>query len=415
MAISYAMIIAFNMTLLILLMLMLYTWIAFPLLVIAFSSHKKSTAATVEEGDDGLTPGLSVILAAFNEAPVIAGRIQNLLDVEYPPDRITILVGTDGCTDDTARIARLAAAAAPRVIIHEFPVNRGKVSVLRDLVAQASHPAAVPPTLLVFTDANTRFRPDALRHLVRHFREPHVGGVCGRLQFKSTTGGEELTYWNLETALKQSESILDSCLGANGAIYAIRPALFWHDIPSSTIVDDFVIGMKVREAGFRMLYDPDALAEEELPDIRDEWCRRIRIGSGDYQAAVLCKKCLLPKFKIFAWCFWSHKIMRWFTPHILLLTALTAAVACVTSLATHASFTLSFPACAVSAAILLFLLAAKVGRLARCRPDRGVPLRLCGICDHFLTMQAALLVGFFRFCRGNLSGAWTRTPRHLSE
>src|SRR6185503_6079299 len=108
---------------------------------------------------------------------------------------------------------------------------------------------------------------------------------------------DESVYWKFETWLKTRESELDSCLGANGAIYAIRARLFWASIPPNTIIDDFVIGMKVREQGYRMLYEPRAIALEELPpEVAHEWKRRVRIGAGDYQAIRLCRACLSPSF-----------------------------------------------------------------------------------------------------------------------
>jgi len=398
--------------------LMLYTWIVYPLLLLALPSRwRRHTPTPAMPAAGAPLPPLVVVISAFNEDAVIAPRIRNLLGADYPAGRLAVLVGTDGCTDRTAALAREAAAQSPHVSVIEYPVNRGKVAVLRDLVDLALAAAGTPP-LLVFTDANTAFRPDALRRLVRHFDNPRVGGVCGRLVFKGGDG-EERTYWNLENMLKERESDLDSCLGANGAIYAVRPECFWKDIPANTVVDDFVIGMKVREAGFRMCYDPQAIAEEEVPDIRDEWCRRIRIGSGDYQAAALCKACLHPRFGIFAWCFWSHKILRWLTPHLLLLMWTTAILVSIADGFRPAPIRVILAAYGICLGSSLLLAAAIAGRLSRCRGGGsgaagGPVLRLCRGADHFITMQAALLAGFLRFCRGRLSGAWTRTPRAAS-
>ena len=358
------------------------------------------------------TPPVVVLLSAFNEAAVIAARVANLVAMDYPCDRVRVLIGTDGCTDDTAARARDAAVATPWIEVIAFAHNRGKVAVLRDLVARAQrHDSYTPDTLLVFTDANTRFRLDALRQLARHFDDPAVGGVCGRLVFTGSGSDAEKSYWNLENALKARESGIDSCLGANGAIYALRPPCFWQAIPTNTVVDDFVIGMKVREAGLRMLYDPDAVAEEDVPAVQDEWQRRVRIGSGDYQAAWLCRACLHPRYGRFAGCFWSHKILRWFTPHLVLavLAAATVSLACCRSSA--ASSPLVLLALAAITGSVLLLIAALAGRLARRLAWRGALGKLCRGIDHFVTMQAALLVGFVRYCRGNLSGAWRRTPR----
>ncbi len=364
------------------------------------------------------SPHLHIIIAAFNEEDVIAARIGNLQAADYPAPRLHVYLGTDGCTDRTAEVACGAIGADPRFALHVHASNRGKVAVLRDLVALAREELRVDPGphLFVFTDANTAFAQDALTRLAAHFGDPAIGAVCGRLVFRpagaGNSGSEESSYWQFETRLKTWESVLDSCLGANGAIYAVRPTLFWDAIPTNTIVDDLVIGMKVRAAGRRVVYDAAAVGVEELPAIRSEWGRRVRIGAGDYQALWLCRECLLPHYGWFAWSFLSHKVLRWFTPHLLLLLVGMAAVH-----ARHAT-----PASPLAAAILAAaaaaLAAAGVGRLwQRLAPQPPVTRLLAGgyallrLTDHFLTMQAALLVGFARFCRGNLGGAWRRTPR----
>lgn len=392
-----------------------YTWCVYPLLLLAFPVrlHRIQAGGTADT-PPRYTPPLIIILSAFNEAGVIAARIRNLLETDYPAGRITLLVGTDGCTDQTAGVAREAAAQAPHVRVIEQTVNRGKVAMLRELVALASTIPGDTPPLLVFTDANTTFLPDALQRLTRHFLDPRIGGVCGRLIFKGAGSSAERTYWNLENRLKERESLLDSCLGANGAIYAIRPECFWQDIPANTIVDDFVIGMKVREAGLRMVYDPLAIAEEDIPDIRDEWGRRRRIGSGNYQAARFCKACLHPRFGVFAWCFWSHKILRWFTPHLILLTLIPSVIIVACSAFRPLPPSVEAAAITIVFGAALLLASAATGRLSRRRHTHNPLVRLCRGTDHFVTMQAALLAGYLRYLRGNLSGAWTRTPRNFS-
>jgi cellulose synthase/poly-beta-1,6-N-acetylglucosamine synthase-like glycosyltransferase len=165
------------------------------------------------------------------------------------------------------------------------------------------------------------------------------------------------------------------------------------------LVDDFVLGMKVREQGYRLVYEPRAVAEEELPDPAHEWRRRVRIGAGDYQALVFCRRCLLPRYGRFAWMFWSHKALRWFTPHVAVALAVTLAVALgTTGLRDHTTTGL-----AVVAASLLA--ASAVGKVV---PRSGRAFRAAA---HLVAMNAALLVGFLRFCRGGLGGTWERTPR----
>ncbi len=365
-----------------------YAWLLFPLWLVRAARRAPLEPAPEEPLPE--RPRIAVLIAAHNEAEVIEARVTNLKTVDYPADRIRFLIGCDGSSDETALRAQRAAGSDVRFDIQAFPRNEGKVATLLKLFART----AASDELLVMSDANTTFAPTAIARLADHFARQEIGGVCGRLIF--TAGGhdnpcEEGRYWRWETRLKQAESRLDSCLGANGAIYALRRQLFWQAIPTNTIVDDFVLGMKVREQGDRMLYDPTAIAYEELPPVSSEWGRRVRIGAGDYQALGLCRRALSPTCGTFAWCFFSHKLLRWFTPHLLVALAGVALWGAWTAEGAGRYGWLGL--------LALYLLGA-VGAMARRSAWR-----------HFVTMQLALLCGFIRYIRGPLAGTWQRTAR----
>ena len=422
---------------------LVYTWIGYPLILILVThgklpyetSREKNKSVDVEQEtlspwakapncneSTGLkivgsevnpafktefSPTVTVLVAAHNEEKYIGARIKNLFELDYPENKITVRIGVDGSSDRTADVARQwGAFKYASIHVYEVAERRGKMSMLKDLVAQSDE------DILVFTDANTEFKPNALYRLVSHFRDSDIGGVCGRIV--QCGEGEFNTYWRMESHLKIMESTLDSCLGATGAIYAVRRALFWDDVPDNTIVDDFVIGMKVREQGFRVIYEPRAVGQEDLPPATHEWVRRKRIGAGDYQALSFCKACLLPKYGKFAWMFWSHKVLRWFTPHILVMLFVSSFCSLCISLLQepvqpYIDKSLPYLTPAVLSAMLLCV---PVGRFLRNvqSTDKALlsPILLC---DQFLTMQAGLFVGFLRFCRGDLKGHWTRTPR----
>ena len=405
--------------------LLVGSWVGYPLclallarLTGRFRSGAHAHGGQHTGGDDsrnGEAPFLHVVLSAYNEASVIKARLANLEEGDYPSDRMAVHLGTDGCTDDTADIVRAyQRSAVMQIYLYEFPENRGKPAVLKDLVAAAKDCDSHSSSLLVFTDANTMFRPEAMRRLVSHFRDSSIGGVCGELVFVrpgETNPEAEGAYWRFETRLKKWESALDSCLGANGAIYAIRPELFWSELPFNTVVDDFVIGMKVRELGYRMVYDPSAAAEETLPERADEWGRRVRIGSGDYQSVSFCRCCLLPAYGWFSWAFWSHKVFRWFTPHLMIVALASSLLG---SLLVHGWG----PSAAFGSAVVLFDLVSAGSVVlillwwgARLSSVLGLRFSFLSLLDHFLTMQAALFAGFLRFARGNMQGSWGRTPR----
>lgn len=405
-----------------------YAWIGYPILLVMFAAMKRQPVAP-REASLGITCA-DIILSAHNEEKCISDRIENLLltarKLEAKGIKTRIYIGTDGCSDTTADIIRAFAARNECLKLFDYPANRGKVAVLKDLIresapASRTHDADMSRAI-IFTDANTFFADNALEKLLAHFTDPRTGGVCGRLVFvqpdaspafimeqQACAHGDkspENRYWRWETGLKERESRLDSCLGANGAIYAIRRELFPSGIPDNTIVDDFVIGMNIREQGFKMVYEPAAIACEQLPvKVEHEWRRRVRIGAGDYQALVLCRRCLLPGFGWFAWIFWSHKVLRWFTPHL----GVVLICAAIASLAAGPAVPVAIMGSLVLGMGMLTALFSLAGLLIKDLTGSGG-----GIFKHahyFLVIQTALLAGFLRFCKGDLRGRWERTPR----
>lgn len=379
---------------------LVYTWLVYPILVLALA--RRRPAMTVFPDVNPVENPVYIFVAAYNEEQVIAERLCNLEAACAGFAGVRILVGDDCSDDRTAAITEAWAQTHPQVSLLRAERRGGKTAMLKRLFATLP---VEKDAAIVFTDANTRFAPDALGKLLAPLADPKVGGVCGRLVF---TGARqepvmENYYWRAETLLKEAESRIDSCLGANGAIYAIRNRLFWTVIPDSTIVDDLVIGLKIREQGYRMIYAHDAVAYETAPREPDEWRRRVRIGAGDYQALALCRRCLHPRCGVFAWAFWSHKVLRWFTPH--LLAALFAmSLFCLIRL----------PAGDWRAHLLGWgwggaIAASLVGFLSQ-TPANALG-RACRLWAHFIAMQAALVIGFCKFCKGGLKGTWERTGR----
>jgi len=362
--------------------LLVYTYGIYPLLLLLIPRRRKRACEEITDW-----PGVSILMSVFNEEKHIAARIENLLALDYPPEKLEVLIGSDASTDRTEEIVH--RYVGPRVSLHRVTLRGGKPRVLKHLVPKARY------ALLAFTDANSFWQPDALKKLVRHFQDARVGGVCGRLVFRGDhVATHEDPYWRLETFLKSRESDLDSCLGANGAIYAIRRCL-WPQIPDNTFVDDFVIGMQVREQGFRLLYESDAVATEELPPtVSHEMTRRIRIGAGDFQALRLCWRSLLPWRGLYVWSFWSHKVLRWLGPFLM-----------IGAFASNC-FLLRSPFFVTTLSLqILFYLMALAGAVA---PRKFV---LFSAPRYFVVINLALLFGFFRYLTGTQPAAWQRTER----
>ena len=340
-------------------------------------------------------PMVSLVIAAFREEQVIVGRIMNALLQDYPADRLEILIGVDGNEDCTGELVQ--GIADQRVRLLQFPIRRGKASVLNDCVEQARG------EIIVFSDANTMMDSKAIRNLVRHFGVPEIGGVCGRLVLVDPFSGENVDgiYWKYENFLKRCEGRLGGLLGVNGGIYAIRKSLY-QPIPAHTIVDDFLIGMRIHLQRSQLLYDDSAVAFEETPaTIEAEFQRRSRIGAGGFQSLAWLAPLLNPLRGPIALTFWSHKVLRWLCPLLLI-----AGVVSNIALATQPGY----------ARLLLLQELFYIGAWAGLRFLQGTGLpKICRLPAMFVSMNLALLVGLGRWMRGIRGGTWQRTERSESE
>jgi cellulose synthase/poly-beta-1,6-N-acetylglucosamine synthase-like glycosyltransferase len=368
-----------------------YSYVAYPFFVWICSRGFGDRCAAPFLDDQDL-PVVTLLIAAHNEERWIRARIENALTAEYPTDKLDVLVASDGSNDATARIVREFAGRGVRLL--DFQPNRGKATVLNEAVPQARG------AIVVFSDANTLFEPMAIRRLVRWFAEPKIGAVCGRLVLTDPATGKNVDslYWKYETFLKKCESRLGALLGANGAIYALRREDYV-PIPPDTIVDDFVIPLVARlRTGRGVIYDSEAVAHEECPPgIADEFGRRARIGAGGFQSIVRLWPLLLPSQGWISLTFFSHKVLRWLCP-FLLIAALLANLACLDRPWGVPLLTAQIGFYAVSLA----------GRLTS---GAGIVSRLFRLPAMFTSMNLALLCGFWRWVSGRQRGIWQRTAR----
>ncbi len=337
-------------------------------------------------------PLVTLLVAAHNEEQVIEDKILNSLRLDYPSDRLKIVIASDGSTDATPQIVSRYADRGVQLL--NFRQRRGKSGLLNAAIAQTSG------EILVLSDANTEYDPMAIRKLVRWFANPQVDVVCGRLLLQDDERGKNVDgiYWRYETFLKNCEGKVGALLGSNGAIYAIRRRAYV-PIPGNTIVDDFVIPLlsKLRFRG-RIIFEPEAIAyEETAPHIGSEFRRRARIGTGAYQCVPLLWRLLNPRYGWTAFAFLSHKILRWLVPFFL--------IALVVSNVLLLDRTLF--CCAMAVQIGLY----GAALLGAWLPGRNLPCRIVRVLTMFVGMNLALLVGFWRWLTSPQTGAWRRTAR----
>jgi cellulose synthase/poly-beta-1,6-N-acetylglucosamine synthase-like glycosyltransferase len=380
--------------------IIIYSYFIYPLILFTFSGINQAFSDTKylwrkrqrRIVDANELPPVSVIIAAYNEESCIKDRIENLLTLDYPKEKLTFLIGSDGSRDNTAKI--LLDFNVDNLQVHIFDENRGKMSVLNDLVEKTND------EFIIFSDANTHFQPDTITQLTRHFSNKAIGAVCGELHLVDGDTGDnkDNVYWRYEQVLKFHESRLNALQGANGAIYAIRKSLFI-PLAANTIVDDFQIAMNVAKQGYRLVYDPEAIAIEEIaPNLAEEEGRRVRIGLGNYQAFFKMPWALNP---LLGWRFiayLSHKVCRWFVPHLMLI-ALISNVMLLSS---------QFYQALMCAQITFYLLA--FYGIKRQASDKKTST-LIALLAFFVAMNLALMRGFIKYFSSNVQGTWQRTTR----
>lgn len=287
---------------------LLYIYAGYPALVWAAARLFGRDPASAEG-----TPMVSLLIPAYNEERYLAQKLANVTALDYPRERLEIVVASDGSTDRTADIARQFADRGVALIA--LPQNVGKTALLNQVVPR------LRGELVVLSDVSGVLEPGALRRLVRPFADAAVGCVSGL--YRLTGGGDaraagEGLYWRYETFIKRQESRLHSILGGHGAFYAIRAALF-RTLPEGTINDDYLIPMQIVAEGHRAVYEPTAVAwEQELASWQGEFARRRRIAAGNCQQVVALRRLLHPRYGWVAWCFFSHKLLRTFAPLFLI-------------------------------------------------------------------------------------------------
>ena len=286
-----------------------YTFVGYGLLM-RLLARTRSRAAL--RGSPEEAPFVTAVVVAHSEEARIVARIENLLASDYPPERLHVLLISDGSTDET--VARAQSIANPRVAILTRPARSGKAGCINAAMRQCSG------DIIVFADARQRFAADTIARLAAHFTDPRVGAVSGALEIEaaqSGIGSAVDAYWRHEKEIRAAEAQWDSCIGCTGAVYAIRRT-FFEPIPDDTLLDDVVIPMQIAVRGYRVLHDPAALAfDPQALEPAAERARKRRTLAGNFQMLVRHPRWLLPWRNRLWWQLISHKYLRIFAPAFL--------------------------------------------------------------------------------------------------
>jgi len=372
--------------------LIVYVYAGYPLLLGLVRALGGARRVAVGEH----RPPLTLIVSAYNEAEIIGEKIANSLSLDYPADRLEVLVVSDCSSDATDAI--VAGVSDPRVRLIRMAERGGKTLGLNAAAREARG------EILVFSDANAIYLRDALVNLTRNFADAQVGAVIGESTYSAAEGGadeEESLYWKYEIAIKRLESAIGSVVGGDGAIYAIRKALYRP--MRADALSDFVNPLQIVRGGHRCVYEPAARSVEKAAgDFDREFRRKVRIVNRAWRAMMSMKDLLNPlRHGLFAFEIISHKLLRWLVPLFM-------------ALALGANFALAgsgwFYAATLTVQLAVYLLVAVAYPL---RQKVQLP-RLLAVPFYFVMVNIASARGIVEAYLGKTYTTWT-TARAVNQ
>jgi len=375
--------------------LIIHSYLIYPSILYLLAFRKKNNEILYSP-DENL-PFVSIILSVYNEDQIIRDKLRSVFNTTYPDDKFEMLIGSDGSTDQTNTILRLFSVEEPTLRFFQYPERTGKGKVINRLREEAKG------EILIFTDADIMFSRDLIYNLVRHFKNKSIGVVATNIANKNLDNKgisvQEWSFMSRETRMKYREGkIWGTMMGAYGACYAIRNELFT-PVPEGYTVDDFYITMKVLEKRYRCILDLDAIHYEIISNqLSEEFRRRVRISSGNFQNLKEFYKLLWPPFSGLSFSFMSHKVIRWIIPFLLILLIVSNIFLFPVNL--FYKITLYIQG--------VLLIIPFIDLLLR---KLGLQIVFLRFITYFYSMNMALLAGFFKYIKGAETNVWQPTQR----
>lgn len=388
------------------LLALLYTYLWYPALLRLLARRKTEPLEFYAPADPQL-PHVTLLCSLYNEEQVVAAKLAGLARLKYPSEKLAFYFGSDASTDQTNAIVSEFANCQPGFRFFPFEKRSGKPSVINQLASQAiAERGAGPDHILIITDANVLLAPKSIYQLVKHFKRETVGLVDAHMQYTGLRGQgisrAEDQYISGEVLLKHHEGLVwGRMIGPFGGCYAIRSDYF-SPVPSTFLVDDFYIAMRVFEQGGAAINELEALCEEPVSHLlEEEFRRKKRISAGNFQNLVRFAHLCWPPWSALAFAFLSHKVLRWLGPFLMLSMLLGTAI-----LALMGNITGQLLFFCTGGGTIGIPLLDRV--LARKRIDWQLLRKL----HYFILMNIALLAGFFKFVSGIRTNIWQPTKRN---
>lgn len=377
-----------------------YAYAGYPALLALLTQGKRSSADASESPASDEWPEVTLLIAAYNEATVIADKLENSFALDYPAGKLQILITADGSDDETPQIVSQFRAQQVELCYH--PERKGKMAAINRAMSSARG------EIILFSDANNTFDTQVVKELVRPFlSNPQVGATTGAksiLKGDGALGDSEGLYWKYESFIKKRETELGCTTGVAGEIFAIRRDLF-ESAPDGIINDDYYMAMRLIRQGYNVIYVPAARSSERISlSAQDEVARRARIVAGRYQAISLGTKLLPLDRPLIAWQIVSHKFLRPLVPLAMIGAVLTNLLALLFA-PVKTSWAL------LASAQTVFYGLAGLGNIVESKGKIG---KLLYLPTFLFNSNWAALVGLNRFLRGHQSTLWQRAKRRES-
>lgn len=382
--------------------LIFHSYVLYPLLLqwLNGSKHPNNNVFARNE-----LPELLICMSVFNEEKVMQQKLESIINTSYPLDKLKVWIGSDNSTDQTNNIIQTYAQQYSFIKLFAFSNRNGKSGVLNKLHQQLKaeySTTALKELVLVLTDANVFFEQETLFELAKHFKNPMVAQVGANILNSGLREDgisiQEQSYIQRENYIKYLEGLSGTMQGAFGACYAIR-ASYFPEIPANFLMEDFYISMHVLEAKQQAIFEIKAIGREDVSnEVAEEFKRKTRISAGNFQNLHVYWPLLL-RFDFNAFCFFSHKVLRWFTPLLMLFCLLSSLLL------------LRFTLFKIFVLLQLLLFSTPFIDLLLKRLDvHSKPIRLMA---YFVMMNMALVNGLRMFWRGVKTNAWTPTKRNI--
>lgn len=386
--------------------LVFYTYIGYGILAWIFVKVRKIFGITFPTSDDPtFQPKVTLVIPAYNEMSCIDAKVINSFGLDYPADKIDVLFVTEGSNDGTTEYIESLRRTYPNLKIIGGKERKGKIEAMNMAIKTISTP------IVIFTDANTTLNKAVIKNIVRHFKDEKVGAVAGekRIQLddsEAAAGAGEGLYWKYESFLKKLDTKLYSVVGAAGELFAVRTNLYG-SVEKDTLLDDFMVSLRVAANGYRVIYEPQAYAIERPSfSIQDEMKRKVRIATGGFQSiARLGFLWNIFKYGWLSFQYVSHRAMRWaVAPFCLpLILALNLALVLIEGKAEPLRLYKI-----LLIAQLVFYILALVGYWLE---NQKIRIKLLFVPFYFSFMNYCAIKGYNRYRQGITSGIWEKAKR----